>query len=212
MTQPAPDPTVLTTEALTRGLLAERDYVGGQLDVLRERLRGIDTATELLNETVNRTPTAIQREIGHVRELMTERFDSVALQFQERDIRGEREARDNKIAVDAAFAAQEKAAVEQNKSNTLAISKSETATTETINKLAELFKTTTDALGDKVEDLKDRLNEVTRLVSENTANRLGANDAQLNNREGNRTFIAVLTFLLSVVVAAFVIYAATHKA
>lgn len=51
-----PDPTVLTTQQMTRAVNAERDYVNGQLEVLRERLTGIDRATVVLNETVNRTP------------------------------------------------------------------------------------------------------------------------------------------------------------
>lgn len=63
---------------------------------------------------------------------MEEKFASVGNQFKERDTRSEREARDTKLAVDAAFAAQEKQAVAQNESNTLAINKSEGATTETI--------------------------------------------------------------------------------
>jgi chromosome segregation ATPase len=151
---------VLTTEQLIRSVQAERDYVDGQLDVIRERLRGIDTATRLLNETVNRTPTDIQKEITHLRELSDEKFHSVGTQFAERDTRQEREARDNKVAVDAAFAAQKEASSEQNKSNTLAINKSEVATGETINKLAELFKSTTDALAAQIADLKDRLTTI----------------------------------------------------
>jgi cation transport regulator ChaB len=154
------DPITVTNEILNRGLLAEREYVDAQLDVIRERLRGIDMATRLLNETVNRVPTDVQKEVAHLRELIEKHLGSIALQFKERDSRSERESRDNKVAVDAAFAAQKEAAAEQNKSNTLAISKSEAQTTESINKLAELFKTTTGALSDKLEDLKSRVNGV----------------------------------------------------
>jgi chromosome segregation ATPase len=154
---PVPDPTVLTTEALARAIAAERDYLNAQLEVLRERLRGIDRATELLNETVNRVPTDLQREIKHLRELTEERDRSVQTQFRERDTRQERESRDNKVAVEAAFSAQKESASEQNKSNTLAINKSEQATVETIAKLAELFKTSTDGLAGKLDDFKERL-------------------------------------------------------
>lgn len=136
---------------------AQHNYIDGQVGVLRERLDAMDTATTLLSETVNRVPTEVTKEVAHLNSVLDERFNSVAIQFKERDVRQEREAKDNKVAVDAAFAAQKEAAAEQNKSNTLAISKSETATTETINKLAELFKSTTDALADKLDDLKDRI-------------------------------------------------------
>jgi chromosome segregation ATPase len=157
---PVPDPTVLTTEQLLRTAQAERDYVDGRIDVLIERLSGMDRATQLLSDTVNKVPTEVQREVGNLRNVVDEKVASIDKQFSERDTRSEREARDNKLAVDAAFAAQEKQAVAQNDANTTAINKSEQATTETINKLAELFKTTTDALSDKIDDLKQRVQAI----------------------------------------------------
>lgn len=160
---PTPDPTVLTTEALTRAVQAERDYVDGQLDVLRERLRAIDMATRLLNETVNRVPTDVTKEVTHLRELMDERLTSVGVQFKERDTRQERESRDNKVAVDAAFAAQKEAAAKQDEGNAKAINKSEMATAETINKLSELFRTSAGALSDKIDDLKARVGALENL-------------------------------------------------
>jgi cation transport regulator ChaB len=161
--RPTPDPTVLTTEALARGLTSERDYVDGQLDVLRERLRAIDIATRLLNETVNRTPTDIQKEITHLRELSDEKFSSVETQFKERDTRSERESKDNKVAVDAAFAAQKEAAAKQDEGNLKAIDKSERATAETIKTNAELTKTVTDAIMANVSDIKDRVGKIEAL-------------------------------------------------
>lgn len=171
-----PDPSVLTTDAILRAVQAERDWVTAQVDVLRERLHGIDRATEVLSQTINRTPTEIQKEVTHLRELSNERFESVALQFKERDTRQEREARDNKVAVDAAFAAQKEAAAKQNESNTLAISKSEASTAETITKLAELFRSTTDALSDKIDDVKLRLVTIESLKLGNLETRKSQND------------------------------------
>jgi cation transport regulator ChaB len=146
---PIPDPTVLTTEALLRAVGSERDYVDGRIAVLEERLRAIDVATRLLNETVNRVPTDVTKEVSHLRELMDERFGSVIVQFRERDTRQEREARDNKVAVDAAFAAQKEAAAKQDESNAKAINKSEVSTGEIIRGLA-----------DKIDDLKTRIGTV----------------------------------------------------
>jgi len=134
-TRTVPDPSSLTTEALIRAVAAERDYVDGRINVILERLRGIDVATELLNETVTRTPTDITKEITHLRELMEVQFRSVHLQFAERDTRQERESRDNKVAVDAAFAAQKEAAAKQDEGNQKSIDKSERSTSETIAKL-----------------------------------------------------------------------------
>lgn len=68
-----PDPSTATMDAITRSASAMRDYVNGQIAVLVQRLNDIDRATELLNETVNRVPTEVQKEVGHLKELMNER-------------------------------------------------------------------------------------------------------------------------------------------
>jgi len=150
---PTPDPTILTTEVLVRAVGAERDYVNGRVEVVKGSLDGIDVATRLLNETVNRTPADIQREITHLRELMQVEFASVAKQFKERDTRSERESRDNKLAVDAAFAAQEKHEKAAAESSGEAIRKSEATTNETIKTNAELAITKIDALAKELNAL-----------------------------------------------------------
>jgi cation transport regulator ChaB len=149
-----PDPTILTTEQLLRAVQSERDYVDGRISVLEQRLNAMDTATKLLNETVNRTPTQIQSEISHVREIMGTELASVQTQFRERDTRQERESKDNKVAVDAAFAAQKEAAAKQDDSNQKAIDKSERATNEALKTQGELFRSTTDGLKEQVNRLE----------------------------------------------------------
>jgi hypothetical protein len=144
--RPVPDPTVLTTDAVNQAVKIGRDYTDGAIAVLVERLEGMDRATRLLNETVTRVPTAVQTEVAHLNGLMEEKFSSVQTQFLERDTRQERESRDNKIAVDAAFAAQKDSAAREGEANAKAIEKSEKATEKII-----------DAIGDKIDDLKDRL-------------------------------------------------------
>lgn len=174
MAWPAPDPSTLTTQQLMRSIQAERDYVNGQVAVLMERLQGIDKATELRLQGITDIPVQIAEKVNHLAELMDERFKSVEKQFEERDTRADRESKDNKVAVDAAFAAQKEAAAEQNKSNTLAIDKSERATAETLNKQADLFKSTTDALADKIDDLKDNTTRQIADLKESRANVSGA--------------------------------------
>lgn len=172
-----PDPTVLTTQQLDRGLESERDYVKGEIRVIQERLRGIDIATQLLSATVTRVPTDVQIAVQNLKELHNERFDSIATQFQERDTRSERESRDNKVAVDAAFAAQKEAASEQNKSNTLAIDKSEKATAETLNKQADLFQSSIKGIESQIVDLKER---ITGLETTTRTENLGRDQKRLD--------------------------------
>ncbi len=181
---PIPDPTVLTnqavaqaTDTLRRELLAAVALLdaklAGQHDVMETRLTGMDSVIALVQVWRDGMPANVDARIRQLELLLTERFntmdvrfDGIAGQFKERDTRSERESRDNKVAVDAAFAAQKEAASEQNKSNTLAISKSEAATSETLNKQADLFKSTTDALGARIEDSKQLLSRIdTRLTA-----------------------------------------------
>jgi hypothetical protein len=169
--QGRPDPTVLTTEAQVRGLAAERDYVDGQIAVLKERLGAVDKATSLLSEHVNRTPTDVTKEVAHLRELveekvatvialMEERFVSVQTQFAERDERAAREARDNTIKVDAAFAAQKEAAQKAEDAAQKAIDKSDTATADRIEKLSQLVDAKFASSDDKVETMTRRMDKL----------------------------------------------------
>jgi hypothetical protein len=67
---PIPDPTTLTTD-LGREIEARaKEYTDLRIEVLLQRLSDMDRAAAVLDETVNRTPTEIQREVGHLRELI----------------------------------------------------------------------------------------------------------------------------------------------
>lgn len=197
--------TVATDSALVRALTAERDYVNGQIENVRVRLDAMDEATKVLHETVTRTPTEIQLAIGHLREVINEKFESVGTQFKERDTRQEREARDNKVAVDAAFAAQKEAAAKQDESNAKAIDKSEKATAETISKLQDLVDSKVDALAATLADLKSRVDRA-------ESNKEGIHDSRVESRassslslQGLAAAIGLLGFLI--VAATFI---ATH--
>ncbi len=147
--RPVPDPTVLTTQQLLREQAMLRELI-------ETRLNGMDKAIELLQKSTDKAPESIKEQIARLQHLHEEKFASIAVQFKERDTRSERESRDNKVAVDAAFAAQKEAAAKQDEANQKAIDKSEKATTETIKTNAELVRTTTDGLGGKIDDLKLR--------------------------------------------------------
>jgi len=152
--KPNPDPTIATNAAVERAVKAERDYVDGLMGRIEERFDGIDRATELRWPTVENFPNIVEDKVNQLKELVFEKFGSVQTQFKERDTRSERESRDNKVAVDAAFAAQKEAAAKQDEGNAKAIDKSERATAETIKTNQELSKSTTDALTKSLDELK----------------------------------------------------------
>jgi len=152
--KPNPDPTIATNAAVERAVKAERDYVDGLMGRIEERFDGIDRATELRWPIVEGFPRTVESAVDNLKELIFEKFESVQTQFKERDTRSERESRDNKVAVDAAFAAQKEAAAKQDEGNAKAIDKSERATAETIKTNQELSKSTTDALTKSLDELK----------------------------------------------------------
>lgn len=171
-TTPNPDPTVATHDAVARAVDAERDYVDAQLDVLRERLRGIDLATVVLNDIVTRVPTDVQKAVSHLSSLTGVRFESVQTQFVERD---------------------------------KAIDKQERSTLDTINKLAELFKSTTDALADKVDDFRAvtvaRMSALELLVQGLIANQAGGKESMTDRRQANGAVIALVGISVTLILA-----------
>jgi hypothetical protein len=185
--RPVPDPTDLTRDAVNQAVRAAKDYTDGKIDVLNERLAGIDRATELLNSTVTRVPTEVQKEVGHLSDTMAERFHSVQTQFEERDVRAEREARDNTIKVDAAFAAQKEIAAKQDESNARAIEKSEKGTEKIM-----------DGIGGKIDDLKERLGTFeSRLVAIETS-RVTTRETKDDRRLDNGQLLAILVAVVAI--------------
>src|ERR1035438_4580365 len=102
---PVPDPTILTTEQLLREVSTLREQFGREVADLKEltdiRHVGLDKALVLSN-------TNMLQQITHLGLLCDEKFNTIAIQFKERDTRVEQTAKDTKVAVDAALQADEK--------------------------------------------------------------------------------------------------------
>jgi hypothetical protein len=156
-----PGPAYLTTEELRRDVSALRE-------ILQARLDGMDRATALLSETVNRTPTQIQTEIAHVRELMQEKlgslggqaeekFASISLQFTERDVRTNQAATASAQALAAALQAAKEAVFEQAQAAAKAAEKTELSFSKQIDQIQLQITTVAEGLGDKIDDLKGRI-------------------------------------------------------
>lgn len=206
---PRPDPTRLTTDQLRRELASLRE-------ILTARIDAMDRATELLSETVNRTPTVIQTEISHVRELIQEKlsslggraeekFNSIDLQFAERDVRTTQTATASEQALAAALQAAAKAS-----------EKSELSFTKQIDQIQLQIKTIGDGFGDRLAELKERIDRgeggdssvaAARSESRENAALIQAADiargAQL--RATISVIIAALSTIISIILAAVII-------
>jgi len=207
--RPIPDPTVLTTEALrrevaalneqiNREIISTREYIELQIKALREliemRFAGNDKAVELLQVQTARIPNTIDDKFTAQREITSEKFASIQVQFMERDVRAEQTSKDSKTAVDAALQAAKEANLEQNKSSALAIAKSDASIAKQIDQLNLLIQTTARAGDEKNSDLKDR---VTRLEGKNE----GSIDTKTQQQSASSYMVAVVGLIIGTLIA-----------
>jgi hypothetical protein len=198
--RPVPDPTLLTTQQLYREVAALRE-------LFETRLNGYDKAIVVLQDIASSQPTpgivmaAVQAlekqtsfETRALKELhesqFGEKFSSIETQFRERDTRAEQTAKDNKTSIDAALQAAKEAVSEQNKSNTLAIDKSEAAFTKQIDQIGTLIATTVSAIDGKINDMKER---ITTIESHGT----GALDQRTENRNAFGYVVGGIGFVVA---------------
>jgi hypothetical protein len=158
------DPSALTTQQLFREIGTAREIgetlIYGINQNITTRIDGMDKAIELLQTSTDRTPNMVSASIERLQELHEEKFESIATQFMERDTRTEQTSRDSKVAVDAALQAAKEAVGEQNKSNALAIAKSEATFTKQIDQIGVLISTMQKGIDDKIDDIKTRLQAI----------------------------------------------------
>jgi hypothetical protein len=152
------DPNV-TTAQLVRENFWLRELLQEQIAGLIQRMEGADNAVKLLQAFADRTPTTmdVQHEVTSLRGVLLEKISGIKTQLADRDVQTEKASRDVKSAVDAAFAAAKEAVAEQNKSNALAIAKSEAGFTKQLDMLGEANKTNMRSVDDKINDMKERV-------------------------------------------------------
>lgn len=136
---PVPDPTRLTTDAVAKLEGQLKELFGVRLDYIEQELRRLANALDA-------RPAAIVKDIGHLQDVMIEKFTGVAEQFNGRD-----------KAVEAALSAQKESVREQNKANLDAAAKSEASFEKRIEGIAATINAQNKATEDRIGDIKDRL-------------------------------------------------------
>jgi len=172
--RPVPDPTLLTTQQLLRELSTLRELIFTRLDAM-------DRATSLLSETVNRTPTVVQTEISHVRELTGERFTAIDQQFRERDIRTEKADKASKEALDAALLSAKELVAQQNDANTTKAEKTEQNFTK------------------QIDNALDRIGELKERVDRGEGSHAGSESASNINRLNYNTLISLVLAIATII-------------
>jgi hypothetical protein len=179
------DPSFLTTQQLLRELSSLRE-------IFETRLSAMDRAAEVLSETVNRTPTAIQTAVSNLREVYDERFKSVAQQFAERDVRTEQAATASASALAAALQAAKEAVFEQAQAAAKAADKTETSTSKQIDLLLAQIKGQGETFNDRLAELKER-------IDRGEGSDAGVSSSQSNRRIDTSTAIAFAVLVLGVI-------------
>jgi hypothetical protein len=116
----------------------------------------MDKAIVISRTFPDRLPALMDEKIAALHDVFQEKFDSIRLRFQERDVRTEQTAKDAKVGVDTALSAAKEAFYEQNKSSALAILKSENATSKALDGLSSLIHTSAKSVDDRFNDMKSR--------------------------------------------------------
>lgn len=176
---PVPDPTELTDKAIAKLKEQLEQFIQGKITNLETRLDGMDTATDLNKAATDKIPCLISEKVKASHDFLTEKISGLKeltlslvqgintlkeekfKELHERLTMVEKhrvEAKqDDASALTAALSAAKEAVSEQNKSNALAITKSETSTMKTLDGINATILTATRALDDKINDLKGRL-------------------------------------------------------
>jgi hypothetical protein len=176
------DPSILTTRQLLREISLLEDKINTRFSANEKNFEKLFNSFEKITDTIDRS-------IGHLNAVHSEKFNSIQTQFRERDTRAEQTSKDSKTAVDAALQAAKEAVSEQNKSNTLAVTKSETATTKQIDQIYTLINASNKATDEKINDIKGRLDQG-----------LGVENGVKATKDDSKAWIAIAISAASVLV------------
>lgn len=139
---PVPDPTVLTTAALTREIENLRDLFNARMD-------SMDQATAILTSTLGRyredAAAAAKIDVEHLKELTEQRATAQEALAAERVLRMD----ERKEGTDRALAAALAAAKE-------AVEKTEVSTFKQIDAIRLLIDNAVVGINDKIDDVKSR--------------------------------------------------------
>lgn len=209
--RPDPDPTILTTQQLLREIANMKELIVG-------RIESIERSIEVSHDDLVRVPTHVDKAIESLRSLVwgrfdqederitgmekvnNERFTSIGTQFKERDTRVEQTARDSKVAIDAALAAQEKSASKQTDSLVLSIDKSEKTTIKSIDALQQLLTNTSAGLAGNINDLKDRIAKLEGTGQRIEGQGTGQHVAKVEHQTSNAALVSIAAVITSTVI------------
>ena len=201
---PNPDPSLLTTQNLRDGLANLKELIGARLDAM-------DTATSLRLEAFDRVPAETHDKIEHLKEVVgeklgvqNEKFQGIAKQFEERDVRTAQASGAADDALKAALQAAKELVGAQGEASAAAAVKSETSFAKQVDQIGTILQTTQLALDARITELKER-------IDRGEGSSSGAEMSINSKRQDNQLLISVIGALLLLVSIAIAVFVATHK-
>jgi hypothetical protein len=193
---PRPDPTKLTTDQLYREIAALKEIVFTRLD-------GMDRALSVATDDLNRQPTAIDKAIDHLKDMLgarmngmdqlrEQKFAEMKMQFREQDSRFSVITQASKEAIEKALASAKEAIVEQNRASDLATAKSESNFTKQIDQQGTIIQNQAKNNDVQVGDIKERLNKLEGM-------NLGKYDTEKTHRDNTALYIAILAAIIGAI-------------
>lgn len=171
-------------------------------DVSREQEEGVNPwltdPTKLTTDAVEKLERQVGEKLNNQADLFVEKIRGLQKQIDTAESWRQEQKVDNKTQIDAALQAQKEAAVTQDENNQKSIDKSERAMDEKVNKLEQLFKTTTDAQADKIDDLKSALGNQATLINGAYQQRAGMQEQKVEQRAISTGQVAVMGIVLVV--------------
>jgi chemotaxis regulatin CheY-phosphate phosphatase CheZ len=209
----------VATAAADRDLL--RDEMLAKAQALRElvtqRLDMMDTAARVLAASVEKVPTDVDRAAGSLREVLMGEIKRVQSVTEEKFTAIDGTFSSNALALTAALSAAKEAVSEQNKTNSQAIAKSETATKEQLASLSRVTDAGIAGLEDKIADARDRLTKIESLTrgidqagETNRSNRNEQRAETVQQHSSTQLVIAGIAGLLSMIAIVVTIILATR--
>jgi len=169
-----------------------KHIVEGEIGILRARLDAMDKVFIIFSDNLTRVPTETDKQVGHLRDLHSERFEAIRVQFSERDTRADQYSRDNRIAIDAALQAAKDALSEQNKCSSEAIRKSELGFQKQIDQQAAMINTIAKAQDDRYGDLKERIAII-------EASAAGRQEEKKDTHAGSSLLISIVSIVIAII-------------
>ena len=162
------DPSALTTQqiryevAIIQRELESRaatrhQELAGLKELFTSRLDAIEAATTLRKGDIEKLPAEIKGQVEHLKGVQDEKFNSIAQQFTERDVRSDQATSSGAQALAAALQAAKELVGAQGEASAAAAVKSETSFTKQIDQIGTIIQTLEKALDARITELKERI-------------------------------------------------------